>query len=128
LTFRAAISKSNASYYQQVSGAEIGVQAYYVSQYRFLAAALAFMVFSAFTIVSLPIGWWHLGRVVLLSPIEIAKAFGPLMFRDSGSNSDVDRLLKTVGSRLVQYGAVAVDRGNVSEEPPKGVQKDLVTE
>lgn len=125
LTFRAAISNSNSSYYQQVSGTEVRARAYYLSHYNYLAAALALMVVSAFTVASLFIGWWHLGRVVSLSPVETAKAFGAPLFRSGDSNADVDRLLKTFGSRSIQYGEVSFHLGGVPEKRSQNVLVDI---
>ncbi|KAL1961613.1 hypothetical protein VTN77DRAFT_1388 [Rasamsonia byssochlamydoides] len=62
-------------------------------------------------------GWWHLGRPVSFSPVEIANAFAAPLFRGRDSNADVDGLLKTFGSQRVRYGAVAVRRSEVSEDP-----------
>ena len=44
-----------------------------------------------------------------MSPVETAKAFGAShLLRSSDSNADVDKLVKEVGERPVQYGATTV--------------------
>ncbi|KAL1984162.1 hypothetical protein VTN96DRAFT_9383 [Rasamsonia emersonii] len=108
LAFRAAVFKSNASYYQTVNGTETAIETVYIAHYKFLYAALAFVIFGVVGIVPLFMGWWYLGRPVSLSPVKIAKAFAAPLLQGGDSNADVNALLEIFGSREVRYGAVAV--------------------
>ncbi|KKA24257.1 hypothetical protein T310_1690 [Rasamsonia emersonii CBS 393.64] len=108
LAFRAAISKSNASFSQLVNGTETIVETIYVSHYRWLAPAVAVILFGGCCIITLFHGWWYLGRPVSLSPVEVAKAFGAPLLQGGDGNADVSGILRTFGGRPVRYGEVAV--------------------
>ena len=73
-----------------------------------LYIGLAIMVFMLGWIGTVPVffGWWHLGRAVTMSPVEIGKAFGAPSLDTGNSNAEVKTLLEEVGKRKVQYGAV----------------------
>lgn len=94
LTFRAAVFKSNASYHQTVNETETTVETVYIAHYKFLYAALAFVIFGVVGIVPFFMGWWYLGRPVSLSPVEIAKAFAAPLLQGGDTNADVDALLE----------------------------------
>jgi hypothetical protein len=55
-------------------------------------------------------GWWELGRLVSLSPLEVAKAFRAPTMQDAKKTSDVDGVLGLIGKNRVIY-----DRDSFSE-------------
>ncbi|EON62506.1 hypothetical protein W97_01729 [Coniosporium apollinis CBS 100218] len=89
----------------------------YTSNYPYLAAALAVMLLTTTSIIPTFYGWWHLGRPMTLSPIEIAKAFDAKLLKDAGSNATAEEIVTLLGSRRVQYG---VSKGQeLVDMPPK---------
>lgn len=78
----------------------------YVTDFRYMAAAVAVSIFSLFAVGLTLWGWWELGRRVSLSPLEIAKAFDAPLLTHAGSNLDLsdNKKLGFVGITPVQYG------------------------
>ena len=78
----------------------------FVSEYRFLWAAVALYV-AAFFVATLPLwAFWELGRTVTMSPVEMAHAFDAPIFRKEGTNLTAEELIDSVGKRRVQYGVL----------------------
>ncbi|KAF7184982.1 hypothetical protein HII31_13605 [Pseudocercospora fuligena] len=109
LMLRSAISLSNSSTPQTVHAEADVIGTQYISDFRYLAAALAVMLVSSFIVLPLLTGWWRFGRSMSLSPIEIAKAFGAPELDEGSSMDEVAGLLKSVGGKKVMYGAVGVE-------------------
>lgn len=101
--FRASLQASTATDVQTFSVQRTNQALIFYSNYRFLAAALVVMLLALLAVLFLLWGWWELGRHVSLSPLETAKAFGPPMMQDAGSNSAVDGILKAIGPMGVRY-------------------------
>ncbi|KAJ9643991.1 hypothetical protein H2199_003857 [Coniosporium tulheliwenetii] len=109
----ATLSRPN----QTVQAKQITMVPVYSSRYSYLAAALAVMLLTTTSIIPTFYGWWHLGRPMTLSPIEIANAFDAKLLKDAGSNATAEEIVKLLGSRKVQYG---VSRGQeLADLPPK---------
>ncbi len=106
IMFRFALAAANSSTNQVVSATQVSAQNIYQSHYRYLAGAMVVMLFSIFTVTPMFYGYWHLGRKVSMSPIEISKAFDAPLLQGSGSNAKVEKLLKNVGNRRVRYGEI----------------------
>ena len=109
LAFRtalAAANSSNATDTQTIDAVQEDVLVVYVSHYLYLGLALFFTLLSTVAVMPIFIGWWRLGRSVSLSPIEVAKAFDAPALGSSDSNATATYLLKEVGDRHLQYGAV----------------------
>jgi hypothetical protein len=107
LTFRAAIANSDSSTWQNVTSSEVTVGTFYVSRYKFLGGAIVVMLLSICAIAPLFFGWWHLGRKVTLSPVEVAKSFDTPLLREGGSNMNVNDLLEHCGRKPMRYGALS---------------------
>lgn len=109
------------------------IEVAYMSDYLFLGLAVGVLGLSFLTVLPLLLGWWHLGREVSLSPIEVARAFGAPELKGSSSDSDAGQLMKEIGSKKLSYGEVAVGESNqimralgfgepgVTQRPRKGV-------
>jgi hypothetical protein len=94
----------------------------YEIQPQWLAWAFALIGLATLAILSTYWGWWHLGRPVSMSPLEIAKAFdAPLMHRTDPNGSFEDHL-KVVGDTLVRYGFHAT----ITEQPEIGNQRPSI--
>ncbi|KAI4645895.1 hypothetical protein J4E93_005473 [Alternaria ventricosa] len=76
------------------------------SQYPFLALAIGITLVATGCVFTVLAGWWHLGREVSLSPIEIARAFNAPLLADSHPNAEVRRLLEECGDQRLRYGVV----------------------
>ena len=78
----------------------------YTSDYLFLGLAVGVIGLSLITVSPLLLGWWKLGREVSLSPVEIARAFGAPVLKESGSNSNTGQLMKELRADKLSYGEV----------------------
>ena len=121
IMFRTAISAANVSDFSIINmpqgnisfptntvrpALQTSTQNVYSSHFGYLWGALAVMALGIASVVPTFNGWWHLGRPMTLSPIETAKAFNaPMLVTDHAhSNVEVNRLVRDVGTRRVQYG------------------------
>jgi hypothetical protein len=101
-----------SEYIQHIQVHQSTPQTVFKSHHRFLAVALVFTLFAAFSVVPIFLGWWSLGRNVSLSPIETAKAFAaPALARAPDANAELKPLLREVGDLRLRYGAVAIGEG-----------------
>lgn len=89
---------------QMVNATQHLLQLTFESRYGYLAGALAVILVAVFSVVPLFYGWWELGRNVLLSPIEIAKASNAPLLLQVHSNRDINAMLEDVGDWRVHYG------------------------
>lgn len=76
----------------------------FISSFTYLYAALVVMLLSLICTSSTIYGWWELGRVVSLSPIETAHAFNAPVLR--GESSSAEALVKELGDTRIRYGEV----------------------
>ena len=77
----------------------------YRSRWPYLYGALASTLVCILCILPSYWGFWELGREVSLSPFEIAHAMGTPMLGNLPENSGhVNQVLRTAGSRRIQYG------------------------
>ena len=90
---------------QLIQAEQASTEIVYKSQYTFLIIAVALTLFTTLSVLIIFNGWWHIGRNVSLSPIEIARAFAAPLLINSDSNSNVGVLLKQVGNEGVRWGA-----------------------
>jgi hypothetical protein len=100
------------TYSQTIGGQQTTRRVIYQSQYSFLAAAVAITMLATFCVLILSLGWWHLGREVSLSPIEIAKAFAAPTLQGANSNAKASKILKEMGNERVSYGTAWDDAGS----------------
>jgi hypothetical protein len=100
------------TYSQTIGGQQTSRRVIYQSQYGFLAAAVAITMLATFCVLILSLGWWHLGREVSLSPIEIAKAFAAPTLQGANSNAKASKILKEMGNERVSYGTAWDDAGS----------------
>ncbi|RYP12246.1 hypothetical protein DL765_007431 [Monosporascus sp. GIB2] len=127
LTFRAAAFHSNATTpMQRIEGHETMRITVYTANYRYLAGGLVLMIVATLTMLPLFHGWWHLGREVTLSPVEIAAAFRAPHTEGGDPNADVYTLLRQIGKRKARYGiidengAMRYYHGSESQGSPTG--------
>ena len=84
------LTHTNRSIEQTVPVIRSSSMTVYHSHYGFLAGGISVIFLAAFAIIPIFLGWWHLGRPVSMSPLEIARAFeAPLLV--SGSSTGTDR-------------------------------------
>ena len=119
LAFRQALkSFSNYSATYEVEVQESSNQVVYRSQYIYLAIAVAITLLATLCVFSISLGWWHLGRDVSLSPIEVAKAFAAPALHDASSNAKLLTLVYEVGSKKLEYGTAWDDEGDREDAEP----------
>ncbi|KAJ6782869.1 hypothetical protein PWT90_07963 [Aphanocladium album] len=106
IAFRTAVAVANSSDTQYFQGREEFLVSKYVLRDGFLVCATTLVLLAALAIASLFYQYWLLGRHVSMSPLEIVAAFKAPLTAGAGANSDVDRLLREIGDRKVQYGIV----------------------
>lgn len=107
--FQTAVSSSNSSDIQHVSSAETASHPVYQSHYEFLAIAVVLTVLAIFLVSATFGGYWHLGRPMTMSPVELAKAFNAPLLRNEDSNAKGTALVSKVGDRAIRYGVVISD-------------------
>lgn len=78
----------------------------YITDFRYMIAAVVLSIASVVAVGLTFYGWWELGRTVSLSPLEIAKAFDAPLLSQVGSNLDLSRTknLGAIGAEKIQYG------------------------
>ncbi|KAF3799083.1 hypothetical protein GCG54_00001188 [Colletotrichum gloeosporioides] len=91
---------------QPLQGEHRGLSTIYIANHSYLYAAAAITFLTGLMITPLFYGFANLGRLVSLSPLEIAKAFDPPQLREAASNSDAKALLGSLGNKQVNYGIV----------------------
>ena len=111
LMFRAAIAAANNSDVQTVSAIQTGQQAIYESHFLYLGLAVLVTALGIIFVAPTFHGYWNLGRMVSMSPIETAKALNAPMLNSIDSNANANTLLKEVGDRPIRYGVVATVHG-----------------
>ncbi|KAI4624563.1 hypothetical protein J4E83_004238 [Alternaria metachromatica] len=84
---------------QTIEVEQTATEIVFKSQYQFLAIAIGITLVATACVFTVLAGWWHLGREVSLSPIEIAKAFNAPLLAESHPNAEVRRLLKECGEQ-----------------------------
>ena len=107
LMFRTAVLSANETNRQTITAIATGSHTIYKTNYTFTAlATLASLLPIAVVLLTFH-GAQRFGRQVSLSPIEVARAFGAPILRNSNSNASARALLKQVGSRPVKYGVIS---------------------
>ncbi|KAF3484459.1 uncharacterized protein GIQ15_03783 [Arthroderma uncinatum] len=105
--FRTAVAAANSSDIQQVMSREIATRPVYQSHWQFLGIALLVTALAIIAVTLTFHGFWHLGRRVTMSPIELAKAFDSPLLNCEDSNAVVGTLVERIGERTVRYGIVS---------------------
>lgn len=115
--FQTAVSSQNNSDIQHVSSSESATHPVYQSHYEFLAIALALTILAILFVTATFRGYWHLGRTMTMSPIELAKAFNAPLLSNEDSNAEVEGLVSKVGDKAVRYGVVTsgFERGDATK-------------
>ncbi|KAM3413699.1 hypothetical protein BST61_g10392 [Cercospora zeina] len=108
LMFRTALAQGNSSTSERVQdAAQVRNASVYVSHYDFLGIAVAISTISFGVVLASFHGYWHLGREVTMSPIEIAKAFNAPLLADEDSNASAQEIVKSAGTKPAQYGRIS---------------------
>lgn len=97
---------------------------HYLTNFGFMAGAIASTVICALLILPTYWGYWQLGRKVTLGPLEIAHAFRSPMTAQAKSAA-LDQVLKEVGDQKIQYGHIVSGeaRGVVGVAEPEYVAR-----
>ncbi|KAE9378619.1 hypothetical protein N431DRAFT_450566 [Stipitochalara longipes BDJ] len=119
LMFRTAIAAANSSNIQSVRAVQRASIAVYQSHYLYLALASGFTSLAVIMVLPTFFGYWHLGRKVSMSPIEIAKAFNAPLLKNNDSNADSSQLVKDLGDLGVRYGAASIGSGTSDPKDTK---------
>jgi len=130
LMFRTAIYWRNTTTTQHVVSSQTVNRLVYESRYLYLGLAVLSRTLALAAVTSIFHGYWHLGRRVTMSPIEIAKAFNAPLLSHEESNASANDLVKSIDARIVRYGAVSVtvaadDADNASTQPGTVTNWDL---
>jgi hypothetical protein len=122
LIFRAAVASSNSSTpIQHVQASGSGLYTAYHTDKVFLALATLVSLLAIIAVFLTFFGFWRIGRVVSMSPLEIAKAFNAPMLREGDSNATAKQLVSEVGKKPVRYGIMgAASTGAISPTPDSG--------
>lgn len=126
LMFRTAVAAANSSNVQSVPAVQVATIAVYQSHYLYLTLTSNFTLLAIIFVIPTFFGYWHLGRNVSMSPIEIAKAFNAPLLRELDSNAEAENLVRSLGEMDVRYGVVATGNGDNDSEGPK--QRLMYTE
>ncbi|GIZ48286.1 hypothetical protein CKM354_001135400 [Cercospora kikuchii] len=103
LMFRTALAQGNSSMIESVKSAtQVRKASIYISHYDFLGIAVAISTMSLGVVLVTFHGYWHLGREVTFSPVEIAKAFSSPLLAEENSNSSAEEMVKSAGTKPVQ--------------------------
>ena len=86
----------------------------YTTHRGWIAGSTTIVCVTCIAILSTYWGWWRLGRDVSMSPLEIARAFGPPLLETADPNATGDDLKKDLGTQKVRFAVDAV--GRVREE------------
>lgn len=84
----------NRTLHQRSLVRDSSLQTVYDVQNGWLTGGSAVMVLACLAILPTYWGWWHLGREVSMSPLEIARAFEAPIMRDTDPNATGDDLKK----------------------------------
>lgn len=84
----------------------------YQSNYDWMFGALAVILVAFCSILPTYGSWWHLGRIVSMSPIETAKAFDAPLLRQADPNGTGHDIAVQYRSTYVQYGAPLLHGGD----------------
>jgi hypothetical protein len=106
LMFRTAMATANSSHAQTVVSSETVTMPIYETYWAFMAIAASFSVVAVVVVTGLFHGYWHLGRAVTLSPVEMAKAFDAPLLRGEDPNGMIETLVTRAGDKEVRYGEV----------------------
>lgn len=94
----------NRTLQQEVEITKFFTVTVYATHPGWLAGAFAVIVLACLSIIPTYWGWWHLGRPVSMSVLEIAKAFDAPLLRDLDPNGSAEEHLRIVGRTRVRYG------------------------
>jgi hypothetical protein len=122
LMFRAAVASSNSSTpVQHVQASGSGLYTAYHTDKVFLALATLVSLLAIIAVFLTFFGFWKIGRVVSMSPLETAKAFHAPILREGDSNASVKQLVAEVGKKPVRYGIMGgPSTGAISPTPDSG--------
>ena len=108
LIFRTAVATASSSTTpQQVRSVSSGSHTIYHTDRLFLALATLASLLAILSVLMTFHGFWRIGRVVSMSPIETAKAFHAPLLRTGDSNAPAKDLVKQFGTKPVKYGIVS---------------------
>jgi len=82
------------------------MQSIYVTDVRYMVAIAILNLCSMFAVGATFYGWWELGRLFSMRPLELARAFDAPLLRTAGEDASLynRRPQSTVREQRVQYG------------------------
>lgn len=98
------LSETNRTVQQQVTVFKAYNETVFTVNYAWLFGGSSLIALAGLAIAPLYWGWWHLGRPVSLSPLEIAKAFDAPLLQAVDANGTSEELTKAIGDLRVRYG------------------------
>ncbi|CAK3922780.1 Hypothetical predicted protein [Lecanosticta acicola] len=108
LMFRTALAQGNSSTLQAINPAsEAKVASVYTTHYPYMAGAVVINMLAIMIVLAMFKGYWHLGRNISMSPLEIARAFNAPLLADQNSNAVAIELVSGADGKPVRYGLVA---------------------
>ena len=129
----------NRTLSQTVNASMTYPETIYQADFGWLAGSVAVIIIAFIAVTPTFNGWWHLGRTVSMSPIEIAKAFDAPLLRYADPNGTASDLLEEVGASKIQYGTSqrfdregglgpsqvqrTVSRDDIGEDSPKALPR-----
>ncbi|KAH0344382.1 hypothetical protein KCU83_g8401, partial [Aureobasidium melanogenum] len=117
---------NNLNLTERFKATQYGTSIHYVTNRRYMWAALAMMMVCILCVLPSYWGYWQLGRDVTLGPFEIANAFrAPVLDHPAVANAGVKDLIREVGQREVKYGAMVQNdaSGRLAIAEPEAVRR-----
>lgn len=119
-------NNNNLTLTEKFRATQYGSSIHYVTERRYMWAALATMLVCVLCVLPSYWGYWQLGRDVTLGPFEIANAFrAPVLDHPAVANAGVKDLIREVGQREVKYGAMVHNdaSGRLAIAEPESVRR-----
>lgn len=103
--FRSAylVPKNDQEYLQKITATFAGSELWYITDFRWLAAAVAVMALGTVAAMTLLWGWWQLDHYVTLSPLETGKAFGAPILQGAGPEQEANSIVREIGHERVAH-------------------------
>ena len=97
---------TNSDWMAHVSGSLYDPLPYYFADWGYFGAAAGLEVLAILSVFCVLRDHRRLGRLVSLSPLEIARAFDAPLLQGVNTNNDVKDIIKQIGSTRIRYGVL----------------------
>ena len=99
------LTTTNRTLHQKSPMTTVTQETVYKTERGWLAGGFVVMCLSCLAIIPSYWGWWRLGREVIMSPLEIARAFDAPMMQQADPNATGDDLKRELGGIKVRFAA-----------------------